>query len=61
MTTNPPTLATTIAISKIWREAYIKTALAYRNIGKRKEKQLALRAAFLEKINCRELLGPAPF
>jgi len=61
MTTNPPRLAPTIAISKIWREAYIKMALEYRRAGDRREKKLALLAAQLERMNIRELLGPAPF
>jgi hypothetical protein len=61
MTTNPPQLATTLAISSIWRVAYIRSALEYRKAGRRKEKRLALHAAFLEKMNSRELLGPAPF
>ncbi|EKY2079377.1 hypothetical protein [Cronobacter sakazakii] len=61
MTTNPPRLASTIAISKICREAYIKMALEYRRAGDRREKKLALLAAQLERMNVRELLGPAPF
>lgn len=61
MTTNPPQLATTIAISSIWREAYLRSAIEYRRAGRRKEKRLALHAAHLEKMNTRELLGPAPF
>ena len=61
MTVNPPKLAMTIAISNIWRRAYIMTAIEYRKAGSRKEKRLALHAAMLEKMNSRELLGPAPF
>lgn len=57
MTANPQSLATTLAISHIWREAYIRTAIEYRRVGKRGEKKLALRAALLEKMNSRELLG----
>ncbi|WP_313682396.1 hypothetical protein [Pantoea sp.] len=60
MTPNQP-LSTSIAISNIWRRAHIKTALEYRRAGNREGKKLALLAALLEKMNSRELLGPAPF
>ncbi len=59
MTQQP--LSTTIAISNIWRNAYIRSALEYRRAGNREGKKLALHAALLEKMNSRELLGPAPF
>ncbi|AHB71613.1 hypothetical protein P262_04546 [Cronobacter malonaticus] len=36
-------------------------ALEYRRAGDRREKKLALLAAQLERMNVRELLGPAPF
>ena len=54
-------LATTIAISNIWRGAHIRTALEYRRAGNKEGKRLALMAAHLEKLNSRELLGPCPF
>lgn len=61
MTINPPPLAMTIAISKVWRRAYIMTAIEYRKAGRREDKKKAMLAAMLEKMNSRELLGPAPF
>lgn len=61
MTLNPQPLATTLAISSIWRKAYVLTALEYRKAGNRKGKRLALHNSFAEKMNSRELLGPAPF
>lgn len=54
-------LAATIEVSHIWRKAYICTALAYRRAGRHEDKRLALKAAYLEKINSRHFLGPAPF
>lgn len=60
MTPRQP-LSTTIAISNIWRGAYIRTALEYRRAGNKEGKKLALQSALLEKMNSRELLGPAPF